>query len=91
MSNRATTAGKPACAMGALAQDTIFMVTIVPSKDIVDEIERLRDYVLKTLERAGVSSDAVVSSFGELIELVEEERYEWEKTLDFLMQKEFDE
>jgi len=77
--------------MGALAQDTIFMVTVVPSKDIVDEIERLRDYVLKTLERAGVSSGAVVSSFGELIELVEEERYEWEKTLDFLMQKEFDE
>jgi hypothetical protein len=62
----------------------------MPSRDIVDEINRLREHVLKAYGHAGVSSDNVRVWFGDLIEMVEEERYEWEKTLDFLMQKEFD-
>ena len=64
-------------------------------KTVVVEVERRQRHPLYgkviTMRKKYKAHDADnTCEIGDLIEMVEEERYEWEKTLDFLMQKEFD-
>lgn len=68
----------------------------MPSVDLIDEMRDTRDQLVKRIEKhAGKSgasylSKSVTEMFDALIDFADDERREWEKVLDFLMQKEFD-
>lgn len=68
----------------------------MPSVDVVDEMQSVRDDLIKKVEKhagkrgASYLYEAINAGFGQLIEFVEDERREWERVIDFLMDKEFD-
>lgn len=68
----------------------------MPSLDLIDEMREVRGQILKRIEqhagKSGASylSTLVSDSFDSLIEFADEERREWEKVIDFLMQKDLD-
>jgi hypothetical protein len=68
----------------------------MPTVDLIDEMRDARDDILKMIQKhagksgASLLSERVESSFESLIEFAEDERVEWEKVINFLMEKEFD-
>ena len=69
----------------------------MPHLDVIDEMRNARDRLLRVVEKhagkrgASLIHDSVVSEFGQLIEHADDERKEWEKVLNFLMERESEE
>lgn len=69
----------------------------MPHVDVIDEMKLARDRLIRFAEAHGgkrggsLLSDRIAEDFAQLIEHVDEERREWEKVLNFLMDREAEE
>lgn len=68
----------------------------MPSLDLMDEMRNVRDELIKKVDRhagksgASLLREEVTNRFDELLEFCDDERREWEKVLNFLMDKGWD-
>lgn len=61
----------------------------MPHLDVIDEMRESRDLLLKLAKRSGRDdlADAIIKVFELLIEHVDDERREWEATLELVVEK----